>query len=603
MADNCDEKSELERERASYPSLSRSQVLLLGLSVISLLVCAVGDILHYRKIAPGNPGQVTGWLLSMLFLLLAFSPRPRDITRRFRALLNPKTAFLIFWILVFTSSRLWRFRTAPWNGNALFDESGWDLYFLKEYVIGHPYQAAWYHQFIARETLFHYYIWPFLALFGYNILSYQVALFVIWCAIFLFSLLLIDLFFDSRIVTGIAALLFTFLPFSFIYTFVGYRYPLATALSVASIYFLHLGFRNSSFFFLSLGGITAGLCWASAISGKQFLFALALCGIIYTVFHWRTAKAQFKAVPIIAYGCLIAAVPLICYIAFNWGNYTYWETVLLHGSLSTGLAYRAKQLWGCFFKVPGERFLIPDTLPIPLPYYFFLVPGVILAIWRKRYEIVLLGIIPVVGAFLATAFENRLLLAIPYWIILMAFGIAGLARMKVYFGLKYLLWGASVVVIGAGLTASFQFIESKTKNAGSIHYFAQREVAVSRVLRELVAGKQPTNPPRLERNEFNRIRRIPDPPYDTFICQHQAYSILHLFLSDYDDAKVMSFCGGWCSMMLPEQQIYGANRAALLTYVPSGKGRKLVWEQDDKTGRIINLFGQLRDIGKEELDR
>src|SRR5256885_7578156 len=193
MADDRHEKSELTGQPGSN-SLSRSRLLLLGLSLVSLLVCAAGGVLHYLNLVWGNPWQVTGWLFSMLFLLLAFSPRPREIAGHFRASLNRKTVFLVFWILVFTVSRLWHFRSAPWNGNALFDESGWDLYFLKHYVIGHPYQAAWFHPpWISRETLFHYYVWLFLRLFGYNILSYEAAQFVIWCATFLFTLLLVHL--------------------------------------------------------------------------------------------------------------------------------------------------------------------------------------------------------------------------------------------------------------------------------------------------------------------------------------------------------------------------------------------------------------------------
>src|SRR5205814_2290625 len=193
---------------------------------VSLVVCAVGAVLHYLKWAWGNPGQPVGWLLSMIFLLLAFSPPPREVARRLRASLNSKTAFFVFWILVFAASRLWNFQTAPWNGNALFDESGWDLYFLKHYVIGHPYQAAWFHSPLSRETLFHYYVWSFFGLFGYNILSYEAALFGIWCVTFIFTLLLVDLLFDSKIVTSITALVFNFLPFAFIYTFAGYRYPM-----------------------------------------------------------------------------------------------------------------------------------------------------------------------------------------------------------------------------------------------------------------------------------------------------------------------------------------------------------------------------------------
>ena len=68
--------------------------------------------------------------------------------------------------------------------------------------------------------------------------------FVIWLTTYVFTLLLVDLFFDSYVVTSVTALILNFLPFAFIYTFAGYRYPMATALAVVSLYFLHLGFRN-----------------------------------------------------------------------------------------------------------------------------------------------------------------------------------------------------------------------------------------------------------------------------------------------------------------------------------------------------------------------
>ena len=101
--------------------------------------------------------------VGMFFLLCTFLPTPHQLATGFKALLKPKTAFFLFWILFFVVSHLWNFRTAPWNGNALFDESGWDLWYLKSYVIGHPYQPAWFHFPISRETLFHYYVWGFLS--------------------------------------------------------------------------------------------------------------------------------------------------------------------------------------------------------------------------------------------------------------------------------------------------------------------------------------------------------------------------------------------------------------------------------------------------------
>src|SRR5438105_15880165 len=121
-------EASVAREPGLRLSLSKPRLGLLGLSLVSLVVCAVGSVLHYRKVAWGNPGQPAGWLLSMLFLLLAFSPPPGEVARRLRASLNWKTAFFVFWILVFTVSRLWNFLTAPWNGDGLFDEFGLDLY-------------------------------------------------------------------------------------------------------------------------------------------------------------------------------------------------------------------------------------------------------------------------------------------------------------------------------------------------------------------------------------------------------------------------------------------------------------------------------------------
>src|SRR2546423_3943122 len=208
------------------------RILLLGLSFVSLAICAWAGAAHYRKASWGDPWQPIGWLLSMGFLLLALLPGPRELATRLKSLINPKAAFFLFWVLFFVVSHLWNFRTAPWNGDALFDESGWDLWYLKSYVIGHPYQASWLHGILSRETLFHYYIWGFLRLFGFNILSYEAALFVIWLTVFVFTLLLVDLFLESYVVTSVTAVVLNFLPFAFIYTFVGYRYPMPAALAV-----------------------------------------------------------------------------------------------------------------------------------------------------------------------------------------------------------------------------------------------------------------------------------------------------------------------------------------------------------------------------------
>jgi DNA-binding beta-propeller fold protein YncE len=591
--------------------LPARRTLFLGLSVLALGICVFGGIAHYRKASWGDAWQPIGWLLSMLFLVAAFTASPRELAGRLKSLANPKAAFFLFWSLFFVISHLWNFRTAPWNGDALFDESGWDLWYLKTYVIGHPYQAAWLHFPISRETLFHYYVWGFLSLFGFNILSYQAALFVIWFTTFLFTLLLVDLFFRSYIVTSVTALVFNFLPFAFIYTFAGYRYPMAVALAVVSLYFLHVGFRNGSPFCLSLGGIAAGLCLASSISGKQYLLGLAVAAPLYALCYWRHVKqgGTWISVALVVYGFLAGAASILLYIVFNRVNYTLYESSFLrdfwHAMQSApfpvGIRPFIEQLRSCFFSIPALRFFIPDTLPIPLPYYWFLVPGVVLAVWEKRFEIVLLATIPVVGAFIAKAIENRLLLPIPFWMILMSFTVAWLLKLRPWPGVQVVVGAVAALILLDGLVPSVRYIYSKTKSPFSIRYYAQHEVAVSRFLRHVVAGQEHPGPPHLEHNELNRIEGIPDASYDTFVCQDDAYSIIHLFFRDYDDEKILSFCAGYpFFFVLTEQDVWNANKKAVATYVPSNKHLKLIWERNPKTERIIRLFQSLRDFGTED---
>ncbi len=587
------------------------RIILLGLSIVSLAICAWAGTAHYRKATWGDPWQPIGWLLGMLFLLAAFLAGRERTATGFKSLIKPKTAFFLFWILFFVVSHLWNFRTAPWNGDALFDESGWDLWYLKSYVIGHPYQPAWFHIVISRETLFHYYVWGFLKLFGFNILAYQAALFCIWLTTFVFTILLVDLLFESYIVTSVAALILSFLPFAFIYTFAGYRYPMATALAVVSLYFLHLGFRNASSFCLSLGGITAGLCLASSISGKQYLLALMIAAPLYALFYWRSLKQSvtWTSLALVVYGFLAAAMPILLYIVFNREAYTLYESSFLrdfwHAMQSApfpnGIRPFTKQLYDCFFTIPGPRFFIPDVLPIPLPYYWLLVPGFVLALWEKRFEIVLLAIIPVAGAFIARSIENRLLLPIPFWVILMSFTFAGLLKLRPWPSVQIVLGAVAVLILLDGLVPSIRYIYSKTKNPFGIRYYAQGEVAVSRFLKHVVAGEDHPAPPHLERDEFNRIKGMPDPAFETFICEGDAYSIIHLFLHDYDDGKILSFCAGYpFDIVLTEQDVWNANKRAIASYAPSNKDLKLIWERHPKTERIIGMFQSLRDLGTED---
>jgi hypothetical protein len=157
----------------------------------------------------------------------------------------------------------------------------------------------------------------------------------------------------------------------------------------------------------------------------------------------------------------------------------------------------------------------------------------------------------------------------------------------------------SALILVATLGPSIRYIYSKTKNPFAIPNYAQHEVAVSRFLRHVVADTTPPNPPRLERDEFNRVQGVPDAPYDTLICPIEAYSVIHLFLHDYDDAKVLSFCGGTPMIAMTLQDVWSHNKKAILDYVPQGNDLKLIWESEPKTERIIERLRPLSDLATE----
>jgi hypothetical protein len=172
--------------------------------------------------------------------------------------------------------------------------------------------------------------------------------------------------------------------------------------------------------------------------------------------------------------------------------------------------------------------------------------------------------------------------------------------MRVPPGFKIIILGVAASALACGFVPSVQYIYSKTKDPFAISSFAQEDVAVSRFLRHIVAGKQPATPPRSERDEFNRTKGVPDAPYDTLICPRDANAVVHLFLHDYGDTNILSFCGGTPASAMTQEDVWSRNKKAIVEYVPKGKDLKLIWESDPKTQRIISMFQTLRDLGTED---
>src|SRR5262249_32319490 len=197
-----------------------------------------------------------------------------------------------------------------------------------------------------------------------------------------------------------------------------------------------------------LGGMGGGLCLASSLLGQQYVLALPVFVVLCAVFNRKRLKQGFnwRRVLTVIYGFAAGAMPILAYIVFNRHEYTYhqspywdsfWQAVRGHPS-PNDITYYLRHLWSSFFTIPGPRLFFPDALPIPLPYYWLLLPGFVLALWQKRFEIVLLATIPVVGVLISAGplVEHRPLVAIPFWIILMGFAFSGLLRLQLPPGLK-----------------------------------------------------------------------------------------------------------------------------------------------------------------------
>src|SRR3954452_23211234 len=191
------------------------------LFVLSTVVCAIATSLHYTRKYPG-PVTWIAFVWSLVFLLATYFPGAQE-TRQWASEVWEDRRFLrLFGVLalVFVISHVWNFKTAPWNQNGLFDDAAWDIYFAKQHIFSHePFQAA-ISEGIAREVGFHYYIWPWFILFGWNLLTFNVALLALGVSTFIFTCLIVHELFRNSLVTIVSALVFNFLPLQFIHTFI-----------------------------------------------------------------------------------------------------------------------------------------------------------------------------------------------------------------------------------------------------------------------------------------------------------------------------------------------------------------------------------------------
>jgi len=591
---------------------SKKRVLLI-FSFISISFCWCLSSLHYLKIAYGNNFSWITWIIAVGTFLYSFFPKNISPKKTKCYLKSFDLALAIFLIILYWPTHLWNFSSAPWNINGLFDDAAWDIYFAKNHIFnGTPFQPAFFDTvgYISREVVFHYYISLFFKLFGYNLLIFNISLLILGFITVFITTFIIDRLFKNKLVTILSAIIFNFLPFHYLHIFMGHRYAIAAPLMVLSLYFLYTSFDNKSPFRAGLSALFAALCWNSAIMGKQFILGLFLAGILKIIFDkkWRSSKNINIALVWIS-GFIICATPLLVYVIFNYPEYTLREKNLSHefflnlkkGGLPALNPY-FKDLSRLFFTKYDLKFFLPGFYPIPLSYYFLLIPGLFLSLIKKRFEIFFLSLIPVFAAFISKPYDFRVLLAVPAWIISIAFSLDYLSelapRKKIF---NKLIFSIGLTLVLIGLIPSVKYIWRVSKNPNYLYLLNHKDVAICRLFQDIVEGKE--NPAdKMKWDEFNRKITISFLSHDTFICPFSAYAIAHLYLQNYDDKKILSFCDQGIQLLQTPQEILKNNIQAILAYKPSSnKDLKLVWEISDKIDNTLKIFSRYQKYGGKEI--
>lgn len=146
-----------------------------------------------------------------------------------------------------------------------------------------------------------------------------------------------------------------------------------------------------------------------------------------------------------------------------------------------------------------------------------------------------------------------------------------------------------LIILGIGLFPSTSYILNISKNPNSLWLLPHKDVAVSRLVQDIVSGaKNPTS--KMKWNEFNRKVDTSAISYDIFVAPLGAYAIMHLYLQNYDDKKILTFIDQGNQLLVTPEQILNFNISTIKNYSPANKDLKLVWEISDRSSYAINFF-------------
>jgi hypothetical protein len=568
-------------------------------------------IFYYMGYTSLNTLSVLLWLGSGFLLFYSLLPKTLQFKKEFLFRSKRTVAIILGVAAVYWITHLWNFSSAPWNSFGLFDDAAWDIYFAKNYVLtGVPFQPAYfdYVGYISREVVFHYYITLFFKVFGYNLLSFNVSLLVLGFITVLFTVLIADKLFRNTKITIISFLIINFFPLHFMHIFMGHRYAMAAPLMTISLFFLYRGFSVKSLSSIFFSALFTFLCWDSAIMGKQYLAVLLVSGITFFLLQSFQKKNLENLHTGLVYllSFIVVSSPFLMYILFNYSDYSGREGGLVRDFINNyregGIGLYVNKLNELFF---GEttylRQFMTDNYIIPPAYYLLLIPGLLISLMRKRLEIFLMSVVPTLGAFISGAYDFRVLLSVPVWVIAMCFTIDFIDRVRIRGGgqLKIMSESLVFVVLIIGMIPSVIYLHKVSRDPNYQYLLPHKDVAISRVVQDIVVGSG-TPSDNLKSDELNRSLNS-NIQHDTLVCPYSAYAIIHLYLQNYDDKKILSFCDQGIQMLKTEPEILSNNLTAINTYMGAGKNLKLIWEESDKTVNIISAFREFRKYGSDQI--
>lgn len=582
---------------------------------ISWIGCVAVTIAHYSGLWYGNSWTWVLWIAASALFIASFISSNTihwftNVSIHRRVLIIIGLVSLLFFV-----THLWNWSTAPWNNFGLFDDAAWDIYFANIHIGHSPFQAAFLDMvgYATRETGFHYYITFFFQLFGYNLLVFNCALLVLGYITVLVTTLLIDRLFHNNIVTICSAFIVNFFPLQYLHIFMGHRYAIAAPLMVLSLYFLYTAFMNASRPRAALSAFFGALCWGSAVMGKQYIYGLFISGFLLLL--WKRQQAlffQFRHIIMTwMLSFVIVMTPVYIYIVFHASTYAIREQGLLRDFLSaiqqqglSGALLYASQIVEVFTApITYRRQFLFDYPLIPYAYYLLLVPSIVVAVIRRRYELVILAVLPIAASFISGAYDFRILIAVPIWVMLMAYGMNETLQNTALRKQIVLRYASIILVFGSvfvGVVSTSTYLWGVSKNPHAQYLFPHKDVAVSRLVQDIVIGVEPPST-QMKQQELRVGQQNENPTYDVLVCPAGAYAIMHVFLQAYDDKKILSFCDQGIEQLKTPEEILQDNIHAILAYVPEGKDLKLIWEVTDTAYLAISTFNRIAPYGTTDV--